>query len=464
MWRYVPLFLLVLGCGNRSEPSPRTVVAEEKKPSGYDSRMSSLRTAVEKGRISEVKELLKAGADVNDKDDDGQTPLIWATRGGHRAMVWLLLSQGALPSERDNQGCTPLMHAATGNHTEIASIFLSPESALSVGGDLIKQIGLDPKLKLPSVVSQVNDRDKTGQTALMKAAQAGSHDMVKTLVTYPARADISLRDNQGKTAVILAAAGGHQPIVELLVEMMPELKTSMDFVAIKDRSGKTAADYAKAGGFKDTVAYLEECATNPDVGDDQGKTALMLAIDKGDVKKASALIARGANLLAQDKEGRTAMSYAAEKGLAATLQTARYRHGSGYDSALRLYNVPDKQGRTAMMYAAMNGHASCIVVMIEDGSQVYGRKNFDDYVLAMVNADDKEGRNATMHAAAKGQDAAVLAILKAFGESAVADLPGPEKRQKHLTRVDKMGKTALKLAQEGTHTKVAELIQKYAGK
>src|SRR5262245_21578832 len=114
------LFLPLLGCNPREpqrerdtkEPTREKPAATPpaKKQSSYQERLDSLKEAVGKGRVSEVKEQLKNGADVNDKDDDGQTPLMWAAAKGHRAMVWLLFSVGAIPGERDNQGRNALMH------------------------------------------------------------------------------------------------------------------------------------------------------------------------------------------------------------------------------------------------------------------------------------------------------------------------------------------------------------------
>jgi len=58
--------------------------------------------------------LLEKGAELESKDDEyGQTPLSWAARGGHEAVVKLLLKKGAeLESKDDGYGQTPLSWAA----------------------------------------------------------------------------------------------------------------------------------------------------------------------------------------------------------------------------------------------------------------------------------------------------------------------------------------------------------------
>ena len=42
-----------------------------------------------------VKLLLKKGAELEAKDKDGQSPLLWAAEEGHEAAVKLLLEKGA---------------------------------------------------------------------------------------------------------------------------------------------------------------------------------------------------------------------------------------------------------------------------------------------------------------------------------------------------------------------------------
>ncbi|MBE35033.1 MAG: hypothetical protein CMI16_05680, partial [Opitutaceae bacterium] len=43
---------------------------------------------------------LKAGADVNKAENDGSTPLIFASRNGHEAIVKMLLDVGAVRRSR----------------------------------------------------------------------------------------------------------------------------------------------------------------------------------------------------------------------------------------------------------------------------------------------------------------------------------------------------------------------------
>lgn len=58
------------------------------------------------GTPAMIKQLLKAGADINSRDKSGLTPLMWAERGGDGAIIRLLLANGADPELKDSQGMT----------------------------------------------------------------------------------------------------------------------------------------------------------------------------------------------------------------------------------------------------------------------------------------------------------------------------------------------------------------------
>ena len=64
--------------------------------------------ACQNGHEAIVSLLLEKGADVNAKNNDGWTPLHWASENGHEAIVSLLLEKGADVNAKDNDGETPL--------------------------------------------------------------------------------------------------------------------------------------------------------------------------------------------------------------------------------------------------------------------------------------------------------------------------------------------------------------------
>ena len=69
---------------------------------------------------------MEAGAIVDAIGGELQsTPLHWATRQGHLAMVVFLMKEGADPSLRDGEGCSAIHLAAQFGFTNIVAYFLA---------------------------------------------------------------------------------------------------------------------------------------------------------------------------------------------------------------------------------------------------------------------------------------------------------------------------------------------------
>ena len=73
--------------------------------------------------------LLAHGAEVDARTPRGQTlwmtPLMWATYGGHAAMVQLLLEAGADPLAIDENGKAVLQMARDARHEEVEALLLA---------------------------------------------------------------------------------------------------------------------------------------------------------------------------------------------------------------------------------------------------------------------------------------------------------------------------------------------------
>lgn len=80
----------------------------------------ALLQAARMGHADTVKSLLTGGrADVNGKDERGNTPLIEAARAGHDDVVQALLVAKADPNVKNDAGQTALSLAAAGGHDEV---------------------------------------------------------------------------------------------------------------------------------------------------------------------------------------------------------------------------------------------------------------------------------------------------------------------------------------------------------
>ncbi len=79
--------------------------------------------AARAGHADVVKSLLAGGkADVNGRDDQGNTPLIEAARSGHDDVVQALLVARADAGAKNDQGQTALSLASGGGHNEVVRL------------------------------------------------------------------------------------------------------------------------------------------------------------------------------------------------------------------------------------------------------------------------------------------------------------------------------------------------------
>lgn len=162
-----------------------------------------------------VKLLLDAGADVNAKDNIGKTALMYAAKafnGGDIELISILVNAGADINARDNRGYTALMYAAA--YTVEDNVF---ETLIKYGAD-------------------VNARDNEGQTALMKAARGGCKEGIGTMIKLGAKIDA--QDNNGWTALMHSTQTSFSSGAILLSYGANE--------NIRNNEGKTASDIRKS--------------------------------------------------------------------------------------------------------------------------------------------------------------------------------------------------------------------------
>ena len=78
----------------------------------YENKFTLLHLAAEIGNEVVVIELLKAGANIEAKDQREYTPLHWSIYFGHIEVVKFLIEKGAIKEAKGQDGITPLHLAA----------------------------------------------------------------------------------------------------------------------------------------------------------------------------------------------------------------------------------------------------------------------------------------------------------------------------------------------------------------
>jgi ankyrin repeat protein len=253
----IVLAVAAIASAQSTSPSP----ADLKRR--YAERTQAMHEAAEKGQVSLLLELLKSGADVNDKDDHGRTALHKAAEKGNRSAVIMLLMFGADVGEKDAKGLNALHVAAAAGHSEIVTLFCKPYEFGGIAGDFIKGSVSDTLKGVGSNLKSATDKltalsgtsmtaaDSMGQTPIMKAASAGHADCVKAIGVYYDKS----RDKQGRTTLMLAAMGGH---ADLIRSVYGDTQLNLDNLQATDAEGKTALQLAEAAKSAATVTLLKD--------------------------------------------------------------------------------------------------------------------------------------------------------------------------------------------------------------
>ncbi len=128
--------------------------------SGAQQEDQNLQDWAATGQIQAIRELLESSKEVNVnwRDVDGWTPLMYAANAGHGDVVELLLKAGANPHLENDLGETALHLAAKNGSTE------STELLLDQGADF-------------------SARDAAGRTPLYRAIEQGNAEIIDLLQT-----------------------------------------------------------------------------------------------------------------------------------------------------------------------------------------------------------------------------------------------------------------------------------------
>jgi ankyrin repeat protein len=153
-----------------------------------------------------VRELIRAGADVNRQNHAGETAMsIVASMGDFSCMVALREANGD-PSIGDNEGSTPIHEAAKGGDVAVltklkelgADVFARDNQARTA----LHVAASTAIIWLHECGLSVSDRDGKGWTALHYATASGQAESVKILLQLGA--DVSALTDDGLTPAVLA--------------------------------------------------------------------------------------------------------------------------------------------------------------------------------------------------------------------------------------------------------------------
>ena len=391
-----------------------------------------------------VSACLEAGFPVDERNWNGQTPLLWLVESGPSRRtsdkLAIFLGAGADPDARTRSGETALHHVAGG-------------TASRYGAGWDGAAGLAAAAALLDAGADVNARDSRGETPLHRAARGTSRDTVsmETLL-LEAGADVNARGNDGQTPLHLAAALDHTSVLSVLLEAGAEVNARSDaghtplHLAMQNARPAAVANLLEAGAdpaARDrdgsrfdpdgcerwgtpsffafaTVDVVADClgagadpqiprqprpATLPGVRVDgaspTGTTLHVAAVHARDPAVITALVQAGADVNARDDSGHTPLHEAARSGIA-TVVRALLEEGAEVDARpFRFDPWLSTGGLTPLHNATSNPDPEVAAALLEAGADLGSRGGWQN--------------GTTLHHAARSGNAAVAALLLEAG-------------------------------------------------
>lgn len=211
---------------------------------------SAVMFAVSLMNMDSLRVLIELGADLNNPDKHGITPLMLAADANDKDIVELLLAGNANPLQVSNDGRTAFDISVRAGR-QVVSLLIAEACALHA----IKQENPDLLLQAVRDGAYVNIRNPTGWTPLMFFAVRGNVHAVNTLLREY-NADPNRTEEDGWTALHFAAVTGHEQVIKMLLNNGAD----PSIVTIPNQNeggtGLTARQLAQREGFKHIVSLI----------------------------------------------------------------------------------------------------------------------------------------------------------------------------------------------------------------
>ncbi|BFZ23421.1 hypothetical protein BsWGS_26460 [Bradybaena similaris] len=347
---------------------------------GSGNANSLLTSAMKRGNLQIIRQILDMGVDINEADFMGVTPLMEART---IEVAQILIQNGADVNQISNSHSgsnTPLIHfiensyfhtSTSNSNTSILEVVrLLLQNGASVNArnkDGRTALMISATRRVSSKLLQIlmehgadgSDRDSDGNTSVMQAIIKGCEENVLTLIKFmkDKMAVLNLQNNRGLTALMMAVTCNN-------VRLVTELISQQADVSCKDVHGNTALLLAlkSVRESEEMVTTLVNAGSDVNWQNNDGLSPLMMAVKISRIHFVSILLNSGAdvNVVSKKDKRKTAISF---------LHKNLYRR----DSIQTLELLVDKGARSSyvssflLYHIICEGHINTVPKLIQSG-------------------------------------------------------------------------------------------------
>ena len=331
--------------------------------------LSPLSWATLTGKTEAAKLLLKLGADVNVRQEDGGTPLHIAAFLGRAELAELLIKEGADVNAKNRGGDTPAsgLYAPWGMVRFMTGMFdikLEQKKVEAGREKIAKMLNVAPQSQPTRVANDV-----------WEAAFIGDFDMVKKAISEGM--DVNARNPlSGDLMLPAAALMGHTEIITFLLEKGADINA-------RNRDGNTALHTAAFLGRADVVELLLEHGIDVNARNNSGGSAMdnatldwgftegilkliQIEVNEAEVKAGRVKVVRLLTQHAKNSPKSHDLWKAAKDGNLSVINKA-------LENDSDLSTLDPQFGIDPLGLAALNGQTAAVKLLLENGADIHNR-------------------------------------------------------------------------------------------
>ena len=273
-----------------------------------------LHVAAQYADVSVVRELVRRGAKIETSTSTGGRAVHLACEHGKTATVEFLLDRGADPNVVTQDKITPFYCAALSGDIDKLTLLLEKGKAdpqtprngaiLPLHAAAARGHSHVVDLIMSRTECDPNVQTEVGGTALHMAAERGHVQVIDTLLSNW-NANAKMLNNGGYSALHFAALSGHKDVVRLLMNYDSQL------AEVRDKEGFAPLHLATLGITSASMEELLHAGADPNVEAPGPLSPLMLAIWKHLESAVECLVKNRASLRVTDCFGMNCMDWAA---------------------------------------------------------------------------------------------------------------------------------------------------------